>query len=279
MTPQFHPSYRMRPTGRGAPYVLDRYSSDQSGPKTYQFNSLGYRGRDFNPSAKRNLFVFGCSHTFGVGLNQEELWSHHFANRYAAHCGISRDELNLMNFAHEGASNEEIARNVLMQCTVHKPDLAVMQITQSSRFEIALGDKVAPIGSWTPKAGWETPELRAIASDLYLNYTHEQELHDTLLTVLLAQNFFVAQGIDYFMLAVWKVKNPTPIAEALMRLVDHSRVIWLPDEFSRLAKEGTFCFLAEPRAADGEHCGATINKQVAELLWGRCVGVSGREVR
>src|SRR5215475_12532545 len=52
---------------------ISSYAQQDADPKyqtnddwSYYFNSLGYRGEEFNSYAPETIFVYGCSHTFGL---------------------------------------------------------------------------------------------------------------------------------------------------------------------------------------------------------------------
>lgn len=268
-TPHFHPTYRIRPIESGKPRISDWVSSDLTRTRTYRITSIGGRGEEYDPSALRRLYVFGCSMTFGVGLREEEVWCHHFANRYATHLGLARRDLNLMNFSSSGASNQEIARNVMLQCAAKKPDYAIAQFTFPDRWEHGFGEEIAYIGNWTPAASWEPQQVCEAAADQYLHYTHEQGCLDMMRQILTAQNYFIANRIDYMIAVAWGPEVMTPLGKALYRLVDHRRVLWLPSIFRRMAKAGEFCALTAPRAVDGTHFGASTHAKAAEVMWKR----------
>jgi hypothetical protein len=111
------------------------YSGDQSGSKEYRFNKFGFRGEDLRAEAKRTLIAAGCSITFGVDLNEGEIWIHRFKERYAKHYGYQADDLNLLNLGETGASNDSIVRTVLPQCQAVKPHLLLVQFTYMNRIE------------------------------------------------------------------------------------------------------------------------------------------------
>src|SRR5262245_53776473 len=87
------------------PWVTDTHGFDRSGTKTYRFNSLGFRGPEPSPDARARIFVCGCSYTFGVGLNAEEVWADKVKNRVAAAWGLDPMQVDLLNFSQGGASN------------------------------------------------------------------------------------------------------------------------------------------------------------------------------
>jgi hypothetical protein len=132
----------------GPPHVSATYGTDQSGTKSYQFNSLGYRGEELDPAAAATIFVCGCSHTFGVGLNLEETWVHRFKLAYAESHRLDPAAVNVLNFSEGGASNDYITRTVLTQCAQVRPDLVIAQFSQMSRSEAFVDGEPYSIGPW-----------------------------------------------------------------------------------------------------------------------------------
>lgn len=133
----------------GQPHAVQTYADNVNGSKVYHFNSLGFRGEEFNPSAKFKVFAFGCSQTFGQGLDDHETWPYQFSRMYSRRRNVRPRDICLMNFGEEGASNDYIARMVLTQCSKIKPDLALIRLTNSGRTE-GFGDQKMPyrIGPW-----------------------------------------------------------------------------------------------------------------------------------
>src|SRR4051812_27827148 len=101
--------------GTGAPRILTKYDTDQSGTKTYRFNSLGFRGEEFNPDARKHIFCCGCSYLVGVGLDYEETVLSHFKRAYANAWRLREQDVNLLNFSMASASNDYIARTLVSQ--------------------------------------------------------------------------------------------------------------------------------------------------------------------
>ena len=78
--------------------------------KDYQVNSHGYRCPEWTPmpDGKKNVVVFGCSHTFGEGLNDEEHWVHHLSQH-------NTKRLRYWNLGQPGASADKVVR-ILYGC-------------------------------------------------------------------------------------------------------------------------------------------------------------------
>jgi len=65
----------------------------------------GYRCPDWNslPDGKKNVVVLGCSHTYGVGLEDNEHWVHFLSQH-------NTDRLRYWNLGQPGASADQIVR-------------------------------------------------------------------------------------------------------------------------------------------------------------------------
>ena len=259
--------------GEGAgPHAKKTYGSDQTGSKVYRFNSLGFRGEEFEQLAKRNVFLCGCSYAFGVGLNQEETFANLFKERYASTHGCGLDEVNLLNFSQGGASNDYIARTLLTQAARIRPDLVVGLLTHPNRTEFFLGEpgdrvRVWGIGPWVAhgavgarEVGGErreelTPEEEAQL--YYLYYSDELGFSNALRNLLLLQHYCASRAIPCVL--AWLGRSSLderrfrehPVLGGLIELIDVERLC--PSSF---ADSDVFV----DRAADGEHPGPRSNE-------------------
>lgn len=260
--------------------TIRRYGSDQSGTKTYTFNSLGYRGAERDPTAKARILTSGCSYTFGEGLDYDEAWVTRFVSLYARHHGLAAEEVDLINLAQGGASNDYIARTVVPHLERVEPELVVILFTYKNRVEVMLDDPgnpplVASLGPWAvepdptrgvPTAGGQARRaaVRAEgASYHYLTYTDDSGLINALKNMLLVQFACRAAGIDY-----------------LFSWVEHGLLDGLPQHANPIVRDlagsldrGRFCPTAptDPDrqldlAPDGVHPGPLSNAQFASDL-------------
>lgn len=269
LAPQFHCSYRTFSADHLANKAVTVYLTDLSGKKSYRFNSIGFRGADYNPHAKRSIYVFGCSYTFGIGLNEDELWCHHLHRNYCALHGLQPDEVNLMNFGLPGGSNQEIARTALLQCSVKPPDLAVVQFTLLDRYELIRGDGILMVGSWTTKDDWIPSEYKEQATNRYEYYEPEEGSLDLIKQALSVQHFFAAKKIDYLTAGIIFPTHVTKPTRALMRLIDRPRMLWVSSKLQQLRLQKKFFCETEPRAADDSHAGPTVQATCASFAWER----------
>lgn len=90
------------------------YYADNELPKTsnpdYTTNSQGYRCPEFSPlpDGGKNVVVLGCSHTFGEGLDDEEVWASRLSK-------LVKSNLRFWNLGQPGASPDKCVR-ILYGC-------------------------------------------------------------------------------------------------------------------------------------------------------------------
>jgi len=99
--------------------------SDNSGKCTYTYNSLGFRGDEPTKPGFKVMSV-GCSHTEGVGLNDDETWSHQLCKLIN---GVD------LNFGYGGRSNDYVVRCLLTYFDVINPDLVLIMYPNQDRRE------------------------------------------------------------------------------------------------------------------------------------------------
>jgi hypothetical protein len=79
---------------------------DRKPIKDYKVNSYGYRCPEFRPlpAGKKNVVVLGCSHTFGEGLDDGEVWVDQLYQK------VNQSLLRFWNLGQPGASADKIVR-------------------------------------------------------------------------------------------------------------------------------------------------------------------------
>ncbi len=101
--------------------------SDTTKENIYTYNSLGFRGDSYPfTDNKRVLMTVGCSHTEGVGVNDNETWSFHLSKLLG---------YNHINFGYTGRSNDYICRVILTYVDIIKPDFVFILYTDPHRSE------------------------------------------------------------------------------------------------------------------------------------------------
>jgi len=263
----------------GPPHTVRSYGQDLSNTKTYQFNSLGFRGPEFDPNARMKIFVCGSSYAFGTGLNFDETWPCQFAAEYTKRFGYASHEVSLMNFAQGGASNDYIVRTALTQCGAVKPDLLVVEFVFKNRTEGFLDGVPFTIGPWlwrtgsigrlllsrTAPQGVRQRALRRLRAvdHYYRYYADELGFLNSLRHILLVQSFCYAKHIE--LIVSWsehrELSHPkyvrNPAIAPLIPLVDlHSLCKFAIEEPP----------ITVDRAADGQHPGPESQKIFAQAL-------------
>jgi hypothetical protein len=74
----------------------------------------------------------GCSHTEGIGVNDDETWSHYFSKMIPN--GVD------LNFGHSGRSNDYITRTILSFTDRIQPDFVLVMYSYPSRREYYKSD-------------------------------------------------------------------------------------------------------------------------------------------
>jgi hypothetical protein len=252
------------PDGKGA-YSRSTYGMDESETKTYSFNSLGFRSEEFDPDAPVKLFVCGCSQSFGTGIDLEESWAFLFKQKLAQQRRLPEQSVNLMNFSQGGASNDYIARTLVEQSSLVRPDVIVAGFTHMSRFEILDGTMAVHFGPVDleeyDKAGGR-PEVKRMAEFVTLGTDETQQKIRMLKNVLLFQYFCRSRDIPFIFFFFESILNEdlltallTPVTETLYEEVDLDLLVPI-DRAIRV-----------DRAADGLHPGPRSQELMAERAW------------
>lgn len=107
----------------------------QEPEQVYEFNSLGFRGIEYDPAAALRVFVCGCSYAFGMGVPADRTWPVVFTRLAAVGLGIPVEQSHVQNFSQVGASNNYVTRTLIKQCHLVSPTLAIAAFTHNSRVE------------------------------------------------------------------------------------------------------------------------------------------------
>ena len=247
---------------------VDTYGLDKSGDNEYKFNSLGFRGDEFNPDSNKNIFISGCSYTFGVGINVEETWGYQFKKLLAENTEKKLDDIGLMNFAIGGASNDYIARTLLTQSARFKPDLIIAYFTHSPRTEFIDENGTKMIGPWSVNLNLDKSkndkchldEADEAAVYYYSYITPELEFINMIKNMLLLQSYCESRNINYILGSFYK--------NELFDNNEQSNSICT--SLADLLNKKTYCDFNLDKidtASDGGHPGRESNKLFAEKLF------------
>jgi hypothetical protein len=90
--------------------------------KDYKINSYGYRCPEWKPLpvGKKNVVVLGCSHTFGEGLEDGDIWVDQLYKK------VDQKRLRFWNLGEPGASADKVVRILYATEKVLFPKLIVI---------------------------------------------------------------------------------------------------------------------------------------------------------
>jgi hypothetical protein len=249
--------------GRAAYRILRRNGTFGLGGNTYYFNSLGFRGEEFDPNAPVKLFICGCSYTFGVGLELEESWPFLFKQKLAAHRGLAASCVNLLNFSEAGASNDYITRTLIEQSTRARPDLILAGFTDIARFELldenmSFGFNPFMVREYA-SAGGRYAEMAKLMEFLFLGTDDIQKKMRAIKNALLLQYYCQSRKIPFIFLFFWgddlASMLSTPMTRPLYERIDLDLVVPL----TRATRVD--------RATDGLHPGPRAQQLIADAAW------------
>lgn len=126
---------------------------------TYTFNSKGFRGDEIDDISDYTILVVGCSHTFGIGLDDTQVWTYHLKENFMQ----EYPKVKVINLSCPGGSNDWIARAIATSFDKVKPDLVVPCWTYPNRREAI----------WDSGLLWE---LNTTVPD-HPDYRHEFQSH------------------------------------------------------------------------------------------------------
>jgi hypothetical protein len=183
-----------------------RLPRDQKGLQepdhVYEFNSLGFRGTEYEPAAALRVFVCGCSYAFGMGVSANRTWPVVFTHLAAAALGVAGEQSHVQNFSQVGASNNYVARTLIKQCDQISPTLAIAAFTHNSRVEYLDGKQIRNLGYWNIDPNNRFPEPPdAPGARFFRQYSERERFQNLLTNMVLFQSAMVNRRVPYIM--VW----------------------------------------------------------------------------
>ena len=168
----------------------------------YEFNSLGFRGAEYDPRAALRVFVCGCSYAFGMGVLADMTWPVVFTRLAASALGVPVEQSHVQNFSQIGASNNYVARTLIKQCHQISPTLAIAAFTHNSRVEYLDGQEIRNLGYWNINPSNRFPEPPdAPGARFFRQYSEREGLQNLLTNMVLFQSAMVNRRVPYIM--VW----------------------------------------------------------------------------
>jgi len=239
--------------------VAHVYASDKSGTVLYEFNSKGYRGEEYDSTAKFRICVIGESNAFGVGLPLEETFGYKLKQHIAASLMLSLDEINLINLSVSGVSADYCVRTIYRQLSDCHVDFLVCHLPAPARTEYitaqgCVGFNVNDALKDLNKA--PTPLLG------YCDYyNHNVGKLNQLKNALLAQAFLKERKIDYILATEYLPRSRQNFVylEDYFDRLDASAVLW--HKYFRTKAD-----LAADQAHGGRRCHAAFAIEVLGLF-------------
>ena len=212
------------------------YYTDQELPES----SHGYRCPKWDPmpDGKKNVVVLGCSHTYGVGLEDNEHWVHHVSQH-------NTTRLRYWNLGQPGASADKVVR-ILHGCekVIHPSIIIVCWPAWSRREKLH-----------------HYPESLTNHNEELMNETNETDKHNFLKNVFLVEKFAEKNQCKTF--HCFAQDSYQEHIKGLNVLEDYTIKNCWPywDKFEQRVPYN------EPSlAADGEHYGAEHHERFAQLF-------------
>ena len=97
----------------------------------YTLNSLGYRGDEPHIQSDYTVLVIGDSHTFGVGLDDTQIWPNH----YKLLLQQQHPNCKVINLSIPGGTNDAMARSISCAFNIVKPNCVIVCYTYPNRRE------------------------------------------------------------------------------------------------------------------------------------------------
>ena len=204
---------------------------------TYTFNSHGFRGEDLDVLAKYKVLIVGDSHTFGVGLDDTQTWTHQFKT-------ILPIETNVINLSIAGASMDYISRALFQSIDTIKPNVVIVCYTYDCRREtqmIATQGKITQINPTVPNQLPGDDGSKDEFKSWFMTLNHHSNQY----------NF--DKNREMVRLICYKAKVP---------LIESTVIDMLVIQKQMSKKLGYV-----DKARDGEHFGPNVHKRFAEQIY------------
>lgn len=159
--------------------------SDDSNQNQYTYNQLGFRGNKL-PLVGKKLMAVGCSHTEGIGVDDNQTWPHYLSELL---------NYSHINFGFTGRSNDYISRCILTFTKEIKPDLICIMYSYPERREYYTKDGGVEPYHPTPW-GYFDENKKEFSSMVELSNTHNDFIN-WYKNHLLITNYLQNQNIPF----------------------------------------------------------------------------------
>ena len=172
------------------------------------------------------IWCFGDSFTYGDELDNRE------KDAWPAVLSTLTD-CHVVNYGQSGASNGWITRKAIEKCLELKPDLAIVCWSSPNRYDFFPQniDETARCVCVNPN--WA--ERFSFVKDLYTQWHQDSgKMVEWLATMILLQNFFQNQNIDYIFASVFELPGQNCLDDFEVKkwldMLDTSRYLGYPDK-------------------------------------------------
>lgn len=180
----------------------------------YNFNSLGYRAREFSKDLPTNTLIFGCSTSFGQGVPEDQTWSNQLSKL---------KNIEILNMAMPGKGVSRYLEDLMIYCNnFGKPsnvivlvaDLFRLRFLNDTKYHLQEGGKslmanrkIVPISmtdlflnNWDPSIRDKYVEVPFDSTNYISPY---YGLYQNLWSMYAIESFCSAAGINLF----WSTYN------------------------------------------------------------------------
>ena len=211
----------------------------------YKTNSYGYRCPEWSPlpTGKKNVVVLGCSHTFGVGLEENDVWVNQLYSL------VDQTRLRFWNLGSPGASGDKIVRILYGTEKILFPKLIII---------------CWPL--WSRRERLEKNTINLVNNDNRLKLeNNETDLNNFLKNVFFVEKF--AEKVEAKTFHCFADFNIHNIPNANVLHTTSLKHCW--PEWSKLKFESEKRIKINwpSRALDGVHYGVAHHKKFAELFY------------
>lgn len=204
----------------------------------YKLNSFGYRTQDFNTVKwEESIVLFGCSCTFGIGVDEDETISHYLSEK------LNRPVINM---GWPGGSNMNMLMNSLVLSQAKQIPYAIVFLwSTTDRLPLFTDKQVYNIGPWNSDENQKNVLYRDSYNDIYsalfknYNFFIENETMNS---------YFISQ----FAKEIWKNKTKYVTASFFGN--------------TALCMDTEITFSMDNKARDLIHPGLESNKTAASTL-------------
>lgn len=138
---------------------------------TYDINSYGFRSKEVTGEERESITILGCSHTFGIGMPEDSLWSSLLGKKM---------NLPIHNFGTAGGSLDGCFRVYNEWQPIIKSKITCLLIPPGIRFESfesSLG-KFKNMGPWMLEKGDYHEEANKVLANIFfqdeLNHVNKE---------------------------------------------------------------------------------------------------------